>query len=74
MTFTVYEGTIKHELPFGEGDTILAALQSAGIESVTAPCGGKGFCKKCTVFVRSGEFTGACLACTTPVREGMLFE
>ena len=74
MTFTVYEGTIKHELPFGEGDTILAALQSAGIESVTAPCGGKGSCKKCTVFVRSGEFTGACLACTTPVREGMAVE
>ena len=49
MTITVYEGTTKYELAFSEGETILQALQNAGIQSITAPCGGKGACKKCGV-------------------------
>ncbi len=42
MMITVYEGAVKHEVPFAESQTILQALQSAGIRSITAPCGGKG--------------------------------
>jgi ferredoxin len=42
MAITVYEGSIKHELAFEEGESILKVLQNAGIQSITAPCGGKG--------------------------------
>ena len=40
------------------GDTILQALQRAGITSVHSPCGGAGTCKKCTVTVRGGGMDG----------------
>ena len=74
MTITVFEGTAKHELPFSEGETILQVLQNAGIQSITAPCGGKGSCKKCSVNVRSDDFSGPCLSCTTPAKDGMEVE
>ena len=72
MMITVYEGTVKHEVPFAEGETILRALQKAGIRSITAPCGGKGACKKCTVYVQGDSFEGNCLSCTTPAQDGMI--
>ena len=34
-----------------EGDSFLSALQSAGISSVTASCGGRGRCGKCGITV-----------------------
>ena len=74
MKITVYEGTNKQEVPFEAGNTILAALQTAGIRSITAPCGGNGTCKKCSVNVRSGSFTGTCLACITKAEDGMIVE
>ena len=74
MTITVYEGTTKHELAFTEGETILQVLQNAGIQSITAPCGGKGACRKCGVYVRSAAFTGNCLSCTTKAADGMTVE
>ena len=72
MMITVYEGTVKHEIPFAEGETILQAMQNADIRSITAPCGGKGSCRKCTVYVRSDSFEGNCLSCTTRASEGMV--
>jgi uncharacterized 2Fe-2S/4Fe-4S cluster protein (DUF4445 family) len=54
-----------------EGRTILEVLQESGITSVQSPCGGKGVCGKCKVFVKSLSFTGNCLACQTPVADGM---
>ena len=74
MTITVYEGTKKHELPFNEGETILTVLQNAGIQSITAPCGGKGACKKCIVNAHVGEEGGPVLSCTTPAKDGMVVE
>ena len=74
MVITVYEGTTKYELPFEECETILQALQNAGIQSITAPCGGKGACKKCSVFVRGKGFSGSCLSCTTKAEDGMIVE
>ena len=74
MQIAVYEGTTKHELSFSEGETILQVLQNAGIRSITAPCGGKGSCKKCKVYVRSEEFTGNCLSCNTMAKDGMTVE
>ena len=74
MKITVYEGTTKHELPFAEGETFLTVLQNAGIQSITAPCGGKGSCKKCTVYVHSEDFQGTCLSCTTQAKDNMVVE
>ncbi len=47
-----------------EGTTILDAARMADIE-ISAPCGGTGRCRKCTVIISSEEF----LACQTPVHE-----
>lgn len=64
--------TIEHKIyETEEGRTILDVLQEAGITSVPSPCGGKGVCGKCKVFVKSLDFTGNCLACQTPVTDGM---
>lgn len=53
-------------VPFQEGDTVLAALQQAGLRAVEAPCGGNGTCKKCRVTVNGVE----ALACQTPAAQG----
>ena len=74
MTITVYEGTIKHELPFEEGQTVLTVLQNAGIRSITAPCGGNGSCKKCGVNVREETGSVLRLACTLQAEDGMVIE
>lgn len=74
MTLTVLEGNNRSEIVFEEGDTILSALQRAGVKSAHAPCGGKGFCKKCSVYVRSEDFCGTCLSCTTKAADGMIVE
>ena len=71
MNITVYEGSVKHELPFKEGETILTVLQNAGIRSITAPCGGNGSCGKCGVNVRSGTGSVLRLACMVPAGDGM---
>ena len=74
MKITVCEGSKQYELPFEEGSSILAVLQMAGVQSITAPCGGNGTCKKCTVNVRSEGFTGTCLSCITKAEDGMIVE
>ena len=61
MKITVLEGTKRYEVPFSEGSTILAALQTAGVQSITAPCGGNGTCRKCSVNVQSSSFSGRSL-------------
>jgi len=55
-------------------ETILEVLQRNEIQSVHAPCGGKGTCKKCLVNVSSSSGSGACLSCLTKVEEGMIVE
>ena len=41
----------SHKLDAEEGKTILETLQEHGIHVLTAPCGGRGRCGKCTVAV-----------------------
>lgn len=74
MKITVLEGTKTYEVPFEQGNTILAALQIAGVQSLTAPCGGNGTCKKCAVNVSGGSVSGTCLACLTKAEDGMTVE
>ena len=52
----------SHKLDAEEGKTILETLQEHGIHVLTAPCGGRGRCGKCTVEV---EHMGEVLACMT---------
>ena len=58
----------SHKLDAEEGKTILETLQEHGIHVLTAPCGGRGRCGKCTVEV---EHMGEVLACMTKVTDGM---
>ena len=74
MYITVYEGKVKHELPFEEGETVLAILQNAGIQSITAPCGGNGSCKKCGVNVREETGSVLRLACMVQAEDQMVVE
>lgn len=53
-----------------DGQTVLEALQQAGV-CLVAPCGGAGTCGRCGVLVRSADQTRFCLACQTPLQEGM---
>ena len=57
----------SHKLDAEEGKTILETLQEHGIHVLTAPCGGRGRCGKCTVEV---EHMGEVLACMTKVTDG----
>ncbi|MBR2717483.1 MAG: DUF4445 domain-containing protein [Oscillospiraceae bacterium] len=47
----ILDGAEETVIPGPEGRSLLAALQSAGIDRVPAPCGGKGRCRKCAVTV-----------------------
>lgn len=63
-TLTVHYNGTTRTVPAREGESILSALQSAGMTAPDAPCGGNGTCKKCLVHV---EGLGEVLACKTPV-------
>lgn len=54
-----------------EGKTILDALRLGDGLPVHAPCGGKGTCQKCTVYLLENGEERPVLACQTPVAEGM---
>ena len=58
-----YNGTCR-TVPATEGESILSALQRAGISAPDAPCGGNGTCKKCLVHV---DGLGEVLSCQTIV-------
>lgn len=64
MKIYVEIGTGKREISCEAGQTLLEVLRGYPL---TAPCGGKGICKKCRVYV-SGQ---AVLACQTPAADGM---
>ena len=71
MELILEQNGARKAVPAAAGETILQALQRAGVTSVHSPCGGAGTCKKCTVTVRGGGMDGECLACQTIVAEGM---
>lgn len=54
------------------GNTVLSALQDAGITEIEAPCGGKGSCGKCLVHIKGIGKAGYYLACREAAEEGML--
>jgi len=39
----------------GQGDSLLEAINNAGIEGFDAPCGGKGTCGKCRITIENAE-------------------
>lgn len=72
MQIVLKEKGTRTPVEAASGETILQALQRAGITSVHTPCGGAGTCKKCTVLVQGGGIDGPCLACQTKVADGMV--
>ena len=66
---TVHYNGAARTIPSAEGESILSALQRAGISAPDAPCGGNGTCKKCLVHV---EGLGEVLSCKTAVAGGLV--
>ena len=54
------------------GQTLLDAILAQTSLPVHAPCGGKGTCKKCAVYLVDQAGERAVLACCTPVSDGMV--
>ena len=67
-TLTVLYNASTHTIPAQEGQSILTALQTAGLAATDSPCGGNGTCQKCRV---NAEGLGEVLACQTPVTGDM---
>lgn len=60
-TMSVSGNGVSRTVPLLSGETILEALRRAGITQVSAPCGGAGKCRRCTVLLDGREV----LACRT---------
>lgn len=52
------------------GMTLAEAARQAGLE-LPSPCGGKGSCGKCTVWIISGDGQKECLACRTIIESDL---
>lgn len=71
MLITVSNRSGSYALPFQPGQTLLDALRQAGLP-VSAPCGGRGTCGKCTVYLSTPDGERAVLACRRRRRTGWL--
>ncbi len=71
MTITLLTPAGGRALPFQPGETLLEALRRGAVD-FPAPCGGRGICGKCTVYLCAGERETPVLACRTPAEDGML--
>ncbi len=69
---TVYVNGETIHIPADDGETLLAALARAGV-AVSAPCGGRGRCKKCEVTL-NGDSHEKALACQTVISGDMSVE
>ncbi len=67
MTITVLSDSKTCSVPFAPGQTVLDAVRAFGGLEITAPCGGRGSCRKCMVLVGERQV----LACQTPAEQGM---
>ena len=71
MTITVLTAQGSRSVSAQPGLNLLEALRSEEGLAPHAPCGGKGTCKKCTVYLLENGTEQAVLACRTPVQNGM---
>ncbi len=55
MVITINSGSKTVKSKIGMGESLLDAINRAGIEGFDAPCGGKGTCGKCRVSVSADE-------------------
>ena len=70
MNIIVRHDSGKDIISAQEGDTVLVALQRAGIV-IDAPCGGAGTCRKCRVLLHDGEGVSYQLACQIKAADGI---
>ena len=71
IIITVYQKDFSRSLSALPGQTVLDAICTCDGISLHAPCGGQGTCKKCTVYRITPAGPQPCLACQTPVEDGM---
>jgi uncharacterized 2Fe-2S/4Fe-4S cluster protein (DUF4445 family) len=67
MELFIIESDTKRKITITEGDNLLQALRKNGL-IITAPCGGKGTCLKCTVQI---DGIGSVLSCRTNLNEAL---
>lgn len=67
MELLVIDQETRHRIPVREGDNLLQVLRINGL-TITAPCGGKGTCGKCSVEL---EGLGLVLACQMTLTEAL---
>lgn len=67
MELLIFDSDQKHKLSVHDGDNLLQALRKNGL-IITAPCGGKGTCLKCTVQI---DGIGSVLSCRTVMNEAL---
>ncbi|MGM9615515.1 MAG: ASKHA domain-containing protein [Oscillospiraceae bacterium] len=72
MKLTLFTQAGTQVMEVEGGQTILGALRLHGGLPLHAPCGGKGICQKCTVYLLENGEERPVLACRTPVMDGML--
>ncbi len=65
----IYDGS-EREIPFTQGETLLALLRKNGYE-LSANCGGNGTCNKCKVYLVEGEKVTALSSCKALAKAGM---
>lgn len=70
MSITLTTAKGSEEVSFDAGDTLLDVLQDNDIV-ITASCGGKGKCGKCSVMVKDAEGVETKLACMTAAQDGL---
>lgn len=68
-TVTFLPDEVRASIP--EGTTLLQAAVEAGM-NLEGPCGGKGTCGKCKVYLIEGETPKTVLACKTIVEKDMI--
>lgn len=70
MYITVLSHDGSKTCPVSSGQTLLEVLRGSD-PAVSAPCGGQGTCKKCTVYLVDGNGETPVLACQTEAQDKM---
>lgn len=72
MELTIIEQNQSRTVTASSEQTLLEVLRTHGDSGLHAPCGGKGTCQKCTVYLVTPDGEHPVLACQTAAQTGMV--